>query len=93
MLAKNVNDNACFLNKRGVCEFFASKLAPTKKPLLQPSKAFRRWQANTYVCSYTAKSHHRFSIILKNPPYTSTNRHIIKTLRGSSKKKDKKPNH
>ena len=29
MLAKNVNDNACFLNKRGVCEFFASKLAPT----------------------------------------------------------------
>ncbi|RZI30785.1 hypothetical protein EUX57_15805 [Pseudomonas orientalis] len=30
MLAKNVNDNACFLNQRGVCEFFASKLAPTK---------------------------------------------------------------
>ena len=29
MLAKNVNDNACFLNKRGACEFFASKLAPT----------------------------------------------------------------
>ncbi|AZF20333.1 hypothetical protein C4J89_1509 [Pseudomonas sp. R4-35-07] len=29
MLAKNVNDNACFPNKRGACEFFASKLAPT----------------------------------------------------------------
>ncbi|OWQ40099.1 hypothetical protein PflCFBP13510_26075 [Pseudomonas fluorescens] len=29
LLAKDVNDNACFLNKRGVCEFFASKLAPT----------------------------------------------------------------
>ncbi len=30
MLAKNVNDNALFLNERGACEFFASKLAPTK---------------------------------------------------------------
>ncbi len=30
MLAKNVNDNACFLDERGACEFFASKLAPTK---------------------------------------------------------------
>ncbi|WP_205548678.1 hypothetical protein [Pseudomonas carnis] len=30
MLAKNVNDNACFLNERGACEFFASKLAPTE---------------------------------------------------------------
>ena len=29
MLAKNVNDNARCLNKRGACEFFASKLAPT----------------------------------------------------------------
>ena len=29
MLAKNINDNAGFLNKRGACEFFASKLAPT----------------------------------------------------------------
>ncbi len=34
MLAKNVNDNACFLNERGACKFFASKLAPTEgKPL------------------------------------------------------------
>jgi len=32
LLAKNVNDNACFLSERGACEFFASKLAPTKKP-------------------------------------------------------------
>ena len=30
MLAKNVNDNACFLSKRGACAFFASKLAPKK---------------------------------------------------------------
>ncbi|SDU04832.1 hypothetical protein SAMN04490197_2353 [Pseudomonas orientalis] len=29
LLAKNVNDNACFVNERGACEFFASKLAPT----------------------------------------------------------------
>ncbi|MBA1429153.1 hypothetical protein FHP26_11160, partial [Pseudomonas orientalis] len=29
MLAKDVNDNACFLNERGACKFFASKLAPT----------------------------------------------------------------
>ncbi|AZE62752.1 hypothetical protein C4K02_4408 [Pseudomonas synxantha] len=29
MLAKNVNDNACFLNKCIAWEFFASKLAPT----------------------------------------------------------------
>ena len=28
LLAKNVNDNACFLNKRGAYGFFASKLAP-----------------------------------------------------------------
>ena len=32
LLAKNVNDNACFLNKRSACEFFASKLAPTVGP-------------------------------------------------------------
>ena len=31
MLARNVNDNAYFLDARGVYEFFASKLAPTKK--------------------------------------------------------------
>ena len=29
MLAKNVNDNACILDDRGVFKFFASKLAPT----------------------------------------------------------------
>ncbi|PKH17782.1 hypothetical protein CIB54_20480 [Pseudomonas fluorescens] len=32
LLAKNVNDNACILNKRGAYEFFASKLAPTRTP-------------------------------------------------------------
>ncbi len=30
MLAKNVNGNACILDKCGACEFFASKLAPTE---------------------------------------------------------------
>ncbi|QXH81075.1 hypothetical protein [Pseudomonas salmasensis] len=39
MLAKNFNDNACLLNERGAFEFFASKLAPTKKPLGLPAKA------------------------------------------------------
>jgi hypothetical protein len=29
-LAKGVNDNACYLVKRVVLEFFASKLAPTQ---------------------------------------------------------------
>ncbi|MQB15969.1 hypothetical protein DXU77_12865 [Pseudomonas lactis] len=33
MLAKNVNANACFLDKRGACEVFASKLAPTEGPV------------------------------------------------------------
>ena len=33
MLAKNVNDDAYFLNKRGAYEFLASKLAPTKGDL------------------------------------------------------------
>ena len=31
LLAKNVNDNAFFLDERGALEFFASKLAPTVK--------------------------------------------------------------
>ena len=31
MLAKNLNDYAYILNERSACEFFASKLAPTKK--------------------------------------------------------------
>jgi choline dehydrogenase len=32
LLAKNVNDNACILEKRVAFEFFASRLAPTEKP-------------------------------------------------------------
>ena len=31
MLAKNVNDNAGFLDNRSALRFFASKLAPTKE--------------------------------------------------------------
>ncbi len=38
MLAKNVNGNACLLDKRGACEFFASKLAPTKSLSGQPAR-------------------------------------------------------
>ena len=34
MLAKNVNDNACFLDKRDDGEFFAGKLAPTTEATL-----------------------------------------------------------
>ena len=30
MLAKDVNDNACYLDKRIAFTFFASKLAPTE---------------------------------------------------------------
>ncbi|QHG26105.1 hypothetical protein GDV60_25870 [Pseudomonas sp. DTU12.1] len=48
MLAKNVNDNACFLEEPGACEFFASKLAPTLiqflhlglQPRFLPSRAW-----------------------------------------------------
>ncbi|CRM08269.1 hypothetical protein [Pseudomonas sp. 24 E 13] len=44
MLAKNVNDTACFLNERGACEFFASKLAPTtSKPLELRCSQVRKW--------------------------------------------------
>ncbi len=39
-LAKNVNDNACFLDARGAHEFFASKLAPTKKRAVTSSTSF-----------------------------------------------------
>ncbi|RFD28261.1 hypothetical protein CER19_15475 [Pseudomonas sp. GL93] len=31
LLAKNVNDNAGYLNNRSALRFFASKLAPTKR--------------------------------------------------------------
>ena len=34
LLAKNANDNACLLNERGACEFFASELAPTEGGVL-----------------------------------------------------------
>ncbi len=46
MLAKNVNDNACFLNERGACEFFASKLAPTMgiRASLPPLITGNRWR-------------------------------------------------
>ncbi|CAD0262097.1 hypothetical protein DENIT_12060 [Pseudomonas veronii] len=34
LLAKNVNDNPCYLDARGVLALFASKLAPTGKAVL-----------------------------------------------------------
>ena len=46
MLAKNVNDNACLLNERGACEFFASKLAPTRE-LRCSDQLFHQLQAMT----------------------------------------------
>ncbi|MCR8665895.1 hypothetical protein NVV81_26450, partial [Pseudomonas carnis] len=45
MLAKNVNDNAGVLNERGVDEFFASKLAPTKKQLFEYNQAIGQFVA------------------------------------------------
>ncbi len=44
MLAKNINNNACLLNEHGACEFFASKLAPTKCS-----------QNAIEVCTYTVR--------------------------------------
>ena len=46
MLAKNVNDNARFLNERGAFEFFASKLAPTGGLWCSPYICLLRW-----ICS------------------------------------------
>ncbi|MGN7442651.1 hypothetical protein [Pseudomonas lactis] len=40
MLAKNVNDNAGFLDERGAFGFFASKLAPTKGDQGSPLAGF-----------------------------------------------------
>jgi hypothetical protein len=45
LLAKNVNDNAGVLNERGVDEFFASKLAPTKKQLFEYNQAIGQFVA------------------------------------------------
>ena len=44
MLAKNLNDDACLLNERGACGFFASKLAPTT-----PLACFGAMMKNAYV--------------------------------------------
>ena len=54
MLAKNVNDNACFLDKRGACEFFASKLAPTKSFSSKPPPTFDLLQPEGPVYAPTA---------------------------------------
>ncbi len=43
MLAKDVNDNACCLNERGVWTFFASKLAPTGPRYIRQNQV--GWQA------------------------------------------------
>ncbi|RFD26389.1 hypothetical protein CER19_21115 [Pseudomonas sp. GL93] len=57
MLAKNANDNAYFLNKRGAFEFFASKLAPTGGHGLPPSHIFDRVQTYDSTVSQGCGSH------------------------------------
>ncbi|ONH40037.1 hypothetical protein BLL37_30765 [Pseudomonas azotoformans] len=49
LLAKNVNDNACILDKRGACAVFASKLAPTGRsglPILPPASIMNKAHFN-----------------------------------------------
>ncbi|OOV89869.1 hypothetical protein MF6394_31130 [Pseudomonas sp. MF6394] len=92
MLAKNSQTPRVPRKHALSLTFFASKLAPTIRPCAIV-KSFSWLAGKSPVCSYTPKSHHRFSIILKYPPCTSTNRHIMEALRGLSKKTDKKPNH
>ena len=60
MLAKNVNDNARFLNERGVCQFFASKLAPTVsgEPLGNIASQNRNNIATKYLAGYLSTARH-----------------------------------
>ncbi|RZI30209.1 hypothetical protein EUX57_18780 [Pseudomonas orientalis] len=55
LLAKNLNDNARFLNQRGACEFFASKLAPTilgkPPPTLNPFLSIKKRRSRGAVFS------------------------------------------
>ena len=57
MLAKNVNDNAYFLNERGACEFFASKLAPTDGIRASPLPHFERISTQGWRDSIPNSSH------------------------------------
>lgn len=68
-------------------------LAPTTSPSCHRQKAFFRCQANPYVCSYTPKSQHQFSIFLKASPLMSINRHTMEALREPLTAKAKKPKH
>ncbi len=65
MLAKNVNDNAFFLNQRAALETIASKLAPTggkaQKPISRQQKARTRrafrvmtWRSAFQIIEYGA---------------------------------------
>ena len=51
MLAKNLYDNACVLEKRGAHESFASKLAPTDFGLF-PTDSICQTDANNYQQIY-----------------------------------------
>ncbi|QXH81065.1 hypothetical protein [Pseudomonas salmasensis] len=53
MLAKNVNDNAWFLDERGAYEFFASKLAPTQQGFSgRFDGLFFAWRLIKRLCIY-----------------------------------------
>ncbi|PRW81141.1 hypothetical protein C7A12_00225 [Pseudomonas fluorescens] len=61
MLAKHLNDNAGFLNKRGACEFFASKLAPTESdpPYSWQSPTNATRPASSPALGYPTTRHNR----------------------------------
>ncbi len=54
MLAKNVNDNAGFLDAHGVLWFFASKLAPTREGACLASVFLQKHRTPTSVQVLTA---------------------------------------
>jgi hypothetical protein len=56
LLAKNLNANARVLSKRGACEFFASKLAPTKTRRLYLAEQQQHQQNNQYHTQDTRRS-------------------------------------
>ena len=66
MLAKNVNNNARFLNKRGAGEFFASKLAPTEN----------YWHSGTGIA---LSIHHPENRSMRYPPTQSRPHKKVRT--------------
>ncbi len=60
LLAMDVNDNACFLNKRVALESIASKLAPTKR---QAQRLFQRLSRSYRI--FTLKVTMEYSLVIK----------------------------